>query len=157
MEGFTLAMLGMALVIVLGGIGSAIGVSLSGQMASGVITEEPRKFGKMIPLVGIAGTQGFYSLLIGFLVMMKLKLLTGEPLTNISMLTGAQLLFICAPIGFVEMFSAIYQGKAAAAAIGIVAKREEEAGKALILPAFVEVYAVLGLVAAFLLLNAVKV
>jgi V/A-type H+/Na+-transporting ATPase subunit K len=157
MEGFTLAMLGMALVIALGGTGSAIGVSIAGQMASGVITEEPRKFGKMIPLIGIPGTQGFYSLLIGFLVMMKLDLLGATPKMDISTAAGAQLLFICAPIAIVEMFSAIYQGKAAAAAIGIVAKREEEAGKALILPAFVEVYAVLGLVAAYLLINAVKV
>jgi len=76
---------------------------------------------------------------------------------DLPMLKGAQILFICAPIGLVEMVSAIYQGKVSAAAIGIVAKREEEAGKAFILPAFVEVYAVLGLVAAFLLLNGVKV
>lgn len=82
MLGFTFAMLGMALVIALGGTGSAIGVSIAGQMASGVITEEPRKFGKMIPLVGIPGTQGFYSLLVGFLVMMKLKLLAGEPMNT---------------------------------------------------------------------------
>ena len=157
MEGFTLAMLGMALVIAMGGTGSAVGVAIAGSMASGVITEEPRKFGKMIPLIGIPGTQGFYSLLIGFLVMMKLNLLTGTPRTDLPMLQGAQILFICAPIGLVEMVSAIYQGKVSAAAIGIVAKREEEAGKALILPAFVEVYAVLGLVAAFLLLNGVKV
>ncbi len=156
MLGFTLAILGMASVIALGGIGSSIGVGLAGQMAAGVITEEPQKFGKLIPFIGLPGTQGFYSLLIGFLVMMRLQFFT-EPITTVSTGVGLQIFFICLPIGLVEMVSAIYQGKAAAAAIGIVAKKEEETGKAIIVPAFVEIYGVLGLVSAFILLGGVKV
>jgi len=41
--------------------------------------------------------------------------------------------------------------------IGIVAKKPEQLGKAMVLPIFVEIYAILGLVAGFLLLSVVKV
>jgi V/A-type H+-transporting ATPase subunit K len=156
MLGFALAILGMSSVIVLGGIGSSIGVGLAAQMASGAIAEEPQKFGKLIPFIVLPGTQGFYSLLIGFFVMMRLNFLE-TPITNISPDVGLQILFICLPMGFVEMISAIHQGKVAASAINIAIKREEEAGKALILPAFVEIYAVLGLAIAFFLLQGVRI
>jgi len=44
-----------------------------------------------------------------------------------------------------------------AAAIYIVAKKPEELGKAMVLPIFVEIYAILGLVSSFLLLMGVKI
>ncbi|MCX7000976.1 MAG: permease, partial [Candidatus Sumerlaeota bacterium] len=65
--------------------------------------------------------------------------------------------FIGFSAGMVEYGSAIYQGKVAAAAIGIVAKRPEQTGKALILPAFVETYAVMALVAALLIILPMKI
>ena len=51
--GLVLSVLGATLAIVLGGIGSSIGVGLAGQAASGVVTEDPDKFGRLIPLVGL--------------------------------------------------------------------------------------------------------
>ena len=45
--GFTLAVLGGAIAVVLGGIGSAIGVGLAGQASSGVMSEDPGKFGSL--------------------------------------------------------------------------------------------------------------
>ena len=46
------------------------------------------------------------------------------------------------PIAIVGLISAIYQGKVASAAIGIIAKRPEELGKAITFPVVVETYAV---------------
>lgn len=154
--GLIYAILGATCVMVFSGIGSAIGVAIAGQAAGGVMTEDPEKFGIMIPLVGIPGTQGFYGFLIGFLVLNKLNLLAANIKTP-STAQGLQILSICAVVGLVELVSAIYQGKVSAASIGIVAKRPEEAGKALVLPIFVEIYAILGLAAGFLLLNGVKI
>jgi V/A-type H+-transporting ATPase subunit K len=57
----------------------------------------------------------------------------------------------------VESISAVWQGKVSVASIYLVAKKPEEAGKALVLPIFVEIYAILGLAAAFLLLLGVKI
>jgi V/A-type H+-transporting ATPase subunit K len=154
--GLTLAIAGAAVVMVISGIGAAIGVALAGQAAGGVMTEDPEKFGRMLPLVGIPGTQGFYGFLVGFLVLNKLNLLTAQikipPLSQ-----GIQIFCICAMVGLVELVSAIWQGKVSVASIGIVAKKPEEAGKALVLPIFVEIYAILGLATGFLLLQGVKI
>jgi V/A-type H+-transporting ATPase subunit K len=154
--GLTLALAGAAIVMAISGTGSAIGVALVGQAAGGVMSEDPEKFGKMIPLIGIPGTQGFYGFLIGFLVLNKLNLLAG----NIKIPTfnqGMQIFSICLLASIVECISAIWQGKVSVASVYLVAKKPEEAGKALVLPIFVEIYAILGLAAAFLLLQGVKI
>jgi len=151
---FTIA--GAVIVMVISGIGSSIGVALAAQAAAGVMTEDPEKFGRMIPLVGIPGTQGFYGFLIGFLVLNKLNLLTTQIIIpNLSQ--GIQIFSICLVVSLVESISAVWQGKVSVASIYIVAKKPEEAGKALVLPIFVEIYAILGLAAGFLLLQAVKI
>jgi len=73
--GLTLAILGAALAVFIAGIGSAIGIGLAGQAASGVMSEDPSKFGILIPLAALPGTQGIYGFLSGFLVILKLGLL----------------------------------------------------------------------------------
>jgi len=154
--GLIFTITGAVIVMVISGIGSSIGVALAAQAAAGVMTEDPEKFGRMIPLVGIPGTQGFYGFLIGFLVLNKLNLLTTQIIIpNLSQ--GIQIFFICLVVSLVESISAVWQGKVSVASIYIVAKKPEEAGKALVLPIFVEIYAILGLAAGFLLLQAVKI
>lgn len=150
------AIAGAAIVMVISGIGSSIGVSLAAQAAAGVMTEDPEKFGRMIPLIGIPGTQGFYGFLIGFLVLNKLNLL-GASIKVPTLAQGMQIFCICTVVSLVESISAVWQGKASVASIYIVAKKPEETGKALVLPIFVEIYAILGLAAGFLLLQGVKI
>jgi len=58
--GVLLALLGAALATALPGIGSAKGVGIVGESASGLITEDPDKFGQALILQVIPGTQGFY-------------------------------------------------------------------------------------------------
>jgi len=154
--GLTFAIAGAAIVMAISGVGSAIGVALAGQAAGGVMTEDPEKFGRMIPLIGIPGTQGFYGFLIGFLVLNKLNLLGADiKIPNLSQ--GIQIFSICMAVSLVESISAVWQGKVSVASIYMVAKKPEETGKALVLPIFVEIYAILGLAAAFLLLLGVKI
>jgi V/A-type H+-transporting ATPase subunit K len=154
--GMICAITGAVIVMVISGTGSAIGVAISGAAAAGVMSEDPEKFGRMIPLIGIPGTQGFYGFLIGFLVLNKLSLLGGAVKTP-SASQGIEILAICFFASIVESVSAVWQGKVSASAIYIVAKRPEELGKAMVLPIFVEIYAILGLVASFLLLMGVKI
>ncbi len=154
--GLVLAIAGAAIVMTISGIGSAIGVGLAGQAAAGVLSEDPEKFGPLIPLIGIPGTQGFYGFLVGFLVINKLGLLGGA-VKSITASQGWQILGITAAVSLVECISAIHQGKVSVGSIGMLAKRPGEFGKAMVLPVFVEIYAVLGLVAGFLLLQGVKV
>ena len=48
--GIALAILGAALSAFLAGIGSVLGVGVAGQAGSGVISEDPEKFGKVLLL-----------------------------------------------------------------------------------------------------------
>ncbi len=152
MGGLEIALIGVALAVVMGGIGSSIGVGLAGQAASGVMTEDPGKFGRLLLLVALPGTQGIYGLLASFLVIMKLGLIGGGSVVEITQAQGFKLLFSCLPVALAGLFSAIHQGKVCVAGIMMAAKRPEEMGKILVLAVFVEFYAVLGLLITILLL-----
>jgi len=154
--GLVLALAGAAIVMTISGLGSSIGVALAGQAAGGVMSEDPEKFVPMLPLIGIPGTQGFYGFLIGFLVLNKLNLLNAA-IKIPTFAQGMQIFAICTAASLVECVSAIWQGKVSVSSIYLVAKKPEQAGRAFILPIFVEIYAILGLAAAFLLLLAVKI
>lgn len=144
--GLIFAALGVALAVGLSGIGSAKGVGLVGEAASGLVTEEPEKFGKALVLQLLPGTQGLYGFVIGFLVFTKMA--SGMPLDQ-----GLYLLGACLPIAFAGLWSGIAQGKVAAAGIQILAKNPEHNTKGIILAAMVETYALLGFVISFMLVN----
>lgn len=154
--GIVLAILGAALAVALPGTGSAMGVSYTGQSAAGLISEEPEKFGKALLLQVLPGTQGIYGFLAAVLALQRIGMFGG----NIGVITtniGWQIFFACLPIAIVGFASAIYQGKVSVAGISILAKKPEEIGKAIILAAMVETYAVISLLATILILNGIKV
>ena len=141
--GIVFALTGAALAALLAGIGSAIGVGIAGEAAAGVITEDPNKFSKVLVLQLLPGTQGIYGLLIGFITLTQIGIMGGDP--NVSVAKGLLYLAACLPMAFVGLWSAMKQGKASVASIGLVAKRPEQFGKAMIFPAMVETYAILDL------------
>jgi V/A-type H+-transporting ATPase subunit K len=147
--GTTLAIVGAGIATLLSGIGSAIGISFPAKASAGVISEDPSKFGSLFLLVVLPGTQGFYGFVAAFLIIGKIASVT-------TMMQGLQLLVAALPVAIVGFFSAIYQGKVAAAGVNLVAKRAKEAIKGVIFAAMVETYAVLGLLISFFLINAVK-
>ena len=75
--GLVYALLGAAVAVFLAGAGSALGVGIAGQAASGVVTEDPSKFAKVLILQLLPGTQGIYGLLVGFITLSKIGLLGG--------------------------------------------------------------------------------
>ncbi len=154
--GLTLGILGGALACILGGIGSAIGVGLAGQASSGVMSEDPEKFGSLLLLVALPGTQGIYGFLSAFLVILKLGLTTAKIATP-TIPQGWQLLIACLPVGFAGLVSGIHQGKVCASGVYMVAKQPKDLMKPVIMAALVETYAVLGLLITILLLNGIKI
>ncbi len=147
--------LGAAVAVLLAGAGSSIGVGIAGQAAAGVVTEDPDKFAKVLIMELLPGTQGLYGLIIGFVTLSKIGILgAGVP---VSAESGLMLLAACLPIGIVGLISGIYQGKAAASSIGIIARKPEQFGKAMLLPAMVETYAILALLISFLAVSGITV
>ena len=153
-DGHTLAFMGAAFAMVFAGIGSAMGIGYTGQAASGVLAEDPDKFGVMLILVSLPGTQGFYGFVAAFLIILEVGLLA-EEMVPVTTAQGLQILGASLPIAFTGLLSGIHQGKVCSAGIGVAEKKPEHAMKAVIYGAFVETYAVLGLVITIFLLNGV--
>ena len=147
--GIVYALLGAALAVFLAGAGSAIGVGIAGQAASGVVSEDPSKFAKVLVIQLLPGTQGIYGLLVGFITLSKIGLLGGGIL-DLTPQQGLLVLAACLPVGIVGLISGKSQGETAAAAIGIVAKKPEQFGKAMLFPAMVETYAIMSLLISIL-------
>ncbi len=146
--GFALGLLGAGLAAFLAGIGSAKGTFIAGQAAAGLLAEDPSKFGKALILQVIPGTQGLYGFVIWFLAFGKLSL-------NMTVAQGMQIFAACMPIAFAGLLSAVAQGKVAAASINILAKKPNDWSKGMILCIIVEFYAILSLLASFLMLGKV--
>ena len=64
--------------------------------------------------------------------------------------TGLAYFVACLPIAIVGLFSAIHQGQTSVASIGLVTKKPDQFGKAMLLPAMVETYAILALLISIL-------
>ena len=154
--GIVYALLGAAVAVLFAGCGSAIGVGIAGQAAAGVVTEDPSKFAKVLVIQLLPGTQGLYGLLVGFITLSKIGILGGG-IADISVQTGLLILAACLPVGIVGLISGKSQGQAAAASIGIVAKKPDQFGKAMLFPAMVETYAILSLLISFLAVNGIQV
>ena len=153
--GTSLALAGAASAAILAGIGSAVGVGIAGQAGAGVVSEDPDKFGNVLLLQALPGTQGIYGLLIAFIILLNIGVVDGN-MKELTLYQGWSLFIAGLPIGIVGLLSAIYQGKVCAAGIYLTAKRPEETAKGLIFGAMVETYAVLALLISFIMVNGVK-
>lgn len=146
--GIVFGVLGAVLAALMAGMGSAKGVGMGGQAAAGVITEDPGKFGKVLILQLLPGTQGIYGLLIAFVTLSRIGILGGS--ADVTFQQGLMYFGACLPMAFVGYFSAIAQAKTSVSSIGVVAKKPEQFGKAMIFPAMVETYAILALLVSIL-------
>ena len=154
--GLVYALLGAAAAVFLAGAGSALGVGIAGQAASGVVTEDPSKFAKVLVMQLLPGTQGIYGLLVGFITLSKIGLLGGGA-ADLTPETGLLVLAACLPVGIVGLISGKSQGQCSAAAIGIIAKKPDQFGKAMLFPAMVETYAILALLISILAVTSIPV
>ena len=152
--GIGLALIGAVFAFTLGGIGSAKGILISGSQAGGILSEKPDLFGKLLVIMALPGTQGFYGFICTILTAMVVGIFAGK--VSVTPTQGLVFFFSNLGAGLVLMLSAIWQGKAAAVACNFVGKHPEEMGKAIILPALVETYAVVALLANIIVLFFVK-
>ena len=150
--GLALALLGALTAALLAGIGSARAVGMVGEAAAGVASQDPGKFSKVLILQLLPGTQGLYGLLTAVLALSQIGILGGTP-QMLTVSQGLMYFVACLPIAIVGYFSAIAQGRAAVAGVGIVAQKPDQNGKAITMAAMVETYAILALLIMILALT----
>lgn len=145
--GLTLAFLGALIAVVLGGLGSSLGIRTAGQKAAGVLAEKPNLFGSLVVLTALPGSQGIYGLLIAIMILSSIGAMSGE-LVELSIQNGTNFLIAGTIIGILGLASAALQAKVVASAIGALARDESVAGGAIILSVLIETYAIFGLLIA---------
>lgn len=149
--GLQIGVIGSALAVGLACAGSGRGVGIVGEAAAGVLSEDPNKFSQCLILQIIPGTQGLYGLVIWFFALFQMGVIGGTA-GDMSIMEGLGYCFACLPMGIGGYFTAIAQGRCAAAGVSLVAKRPEEMSKGIIMAIMVEFYAILCLLASFLML-----
>ena len=143
MGGQAIAILGLAICAGLCGVGSAIGLFKTGSAAAGVLTEDAKKFSKVMILVLLPASQGIY----GFVMALVGQ---GAVTADMSVAQGWAVFASVMPLAITGLTSAIYQGKTSVSCIYAVAKDEKLSGKLIMFPAMVETYAIFGLVISLL-------
>ena len=93
--GMVFALLGAALAVIFSGMGSSKGVGTASEAAGAVLMDDPSKFGKLLVLQLLPGSQGLYGLIVAVMVMLNIGILGGEP---VGTQAGLQYLAACLPI-----------------------------------------------------------
>jgi len=135
---------GIAISIVLSGIGSARGAAMITKAAAALISEQPEKFGQSLVLQMMSASQGLYGFIIGFLIFVNL----GDGLTFI---TALRCLSAGMIMGIAGYLTAIQQSIAATAGVQILAKKPEHSTKGVLYSAMIETYAIFAFVLSMLL------
>lgn len=139
-----LAYFGVALMVGLAGVGSAYGVTISGNATIGALKKNSSAFGNYMILSAMPGSQGLYGFVGYFMV--KGFLTPAITMDQAAAIFGAGLV-----MGLVGLFSSIRQGQTCANGIAAIGNGHNVFGNTLILAAFPELYAILAIAAVFLI------
>ncbi len=142
-----LAYTGVAAMLALSGIGSAVGVTMAGNATIGALKKNPDIFGPSMILCALPSTQGLYGFAGFFLFLSSLSQITVLTLNQ-----GLATLAVGLALGFVGFFSALQQASLVANGIVEMGNGNDVFGKTMILGVFPELYAILAFAAAFLAL-----
>ncbi|NGX39316.1 MAG: V-type sodium ATPase subunit K [Chlamydiae bacterium] len=137
------AMIGPALVLGLGCIGSAIGCGIAGMASHAVMSRVEENHGKFIGMSAMPSSQSIYGFVL--MILMKNSLEGG----SLSPLSG---IGIGASVGIALLFSAMYQGMCAASGIQASAKQPAILGKCFAALGIVESFALFAFVFALILI-----
>jgi len=139
-----LAYLGVALCVGLSGIGSSIGVTISGNAAIGAFKKNPASSGSYIVLSALPSTQGLYGF-VGYFI------LSGKINENMTMYQAIAIFGAGLALGLVALVSAIRQAKVCANGISAIGGGHNAFGTTMVLAVFPELYAILALLVLILI------
>ena len=141
-----LAYVGLAIMLIFSGVGSAIGVSKGGNATVGALKKKPDGFGSYLLLSALPGTQGLYGFA-GFFIINSQGIISDE----MTMLQGMAILSAGLMLGFVGFFSALNQGGVTANGIAGIGSGYDVFGKTMILAVFPELYAIIAFAVTFII------
>lgn len=148
MEPILLAYLGVAAMLILTGVGSCYGTTISGNAAVGAMKKNKDAFGSYLILCAMPSTQGLY----GFVGYFMLK---GFLVPEITSVAAAAIFAGGLALGAIGLWSSIRQGQLSANGITAIGNGHDVFGNTMILVAFPELYAILGLAAVFFISSAI--
>ena len=148
---YLLAYLGLAIMVVLSGIGSAIGVSMGGNATIGALKKNEEAFGSYMLLSALPGTQGLYGFA-GFFILNNI--LVG--LEDVTLVHGFAYLAAGLSLGIVALFSALKQGSVTANGIAGIGSGYDVFGKTMILAVFPELYAIIAFAVTFIISTSIQ-
>ncbi len=144
-----LAYVGVVLMVGVSGLASAVATARCGMAAVGALKKNGSAFGSYMILSALPGSQGLYGF-VGYFMVSGL-ICEGMPMITAVGIFGAGLL-----MAIVTLSSALFQAKVCANGIAAIGNGNDVMGKTLILAAFPELYAILGVAATFLISSAVN-
>jgi len=145
----SLAVLGGALALVGGLVGSSVGIAVGASAGIATLAEEPGQFRNVIVLASLPMTQTFYGLIIFILILTAV--VPGLPAEGGS---GFAVLGCGIVAALAEFFSAAYQGSVCASGISLLPKTKGQIlTNSMLLAVFVELLGVLGLVFTIMAIN----
>lgn len=139
-----MAYIGIGLMVGLSGVGSAFGVTITGNAAIGALKKNADAFGNYMLLSALPGTQGLYGFLGYFL-------LSGKLAPDMTWGTAAAVFGGSLALALTGLFSAIRQGQVCANGIAGIGSGYDVFGKTMILAVFPELYAIISLAAVFMI------
>lgn len=148
---YLLAYLGLAIMVVLSGVGSAIGVSMGGNATIGALKKNEEAFGSYMLLSALPGTQGLYGFA-GFFILNNILVGLGE----VTLVHGFAYLAAGLSLGVVALFSALKQGSVTANGIAGIGSGYDVFGKTMILAVFPELYAIIAFAVTFIISTSIQ-
>jgi len=137
------AMIGPALSLGLGCIGSSIGCGIGWMTCLAVMSRVEENHGKFIGMASMAASQSIYGFILMTMMSKSIKAETLAPMSAIG-------IGLC--VGLALMVSSIYQGMCAAAGIQASAKQPDVSGKAFAALGIIESFSLFAFVFALLLI-----
>jgi V/A-type H+-transporting ATPase subunit K len=146
-----LAYIGLALMVGLSGVGSAIGVVIGGNATIGALKKNDSAFGSYLLLSALPGTQGLYGFA-GFFIINNSGVLS----MDMTILQGVAILAAGFLQGLVCLISAITQGQVCANGIAGIGSGYDVFGKTMVLAVYPELYAIVSFATTFLISTSIQ-
>lgn len=143
MNPITVATVGIGIMAGMSFLASSVGTSIAGMAAVGAMKKNKGAFGNYMVLAALPGSQGLYGL-VGYILLQEYMM------PEVTMFQSWMIFALGLIVGVTGFFSSVMQAKVCANGIAAIGNGHNVLGNTLILAAFPELYAILGVAMVFM-------